>query len=217
MRVRPAEVDDVHSEWMHLSRLVVESCTQMSDTGATAKPRPYEAWDRAMRRGTEASADATQCLAKQVATALGVTTARGHKVSAIAEAIGENTEEKTIARRLAKLDVTTGEAHKVGHARYEPEPEPEPVWALRAGRTMEVMAEVFNGAKHGTGPLGVLKERKRPRCARTSTRLPAESARKQQSGPIWKPEEEAKARPHGNSTDSTERFEVEREEALREN
>ena len=39
----------------------VESCTQMSDTGATAKPRPCdEAWDRAMRRGTEASADATQ-------------------------------------------------------------------------------------------------------------------------------------------------------------
>ena len=148
-----------------------------------------------------------------MATTLGVTTARGHEVSATAEAISEKTDEKTIARRLAKLDVTTGEAHKVGHPRYEPGP--EPVWALRAGRTMEVMAKVINRAKHGTGPFGVREEPKRPRCARTSTRLPAESARKQQSRPIWKPEEEARARPHGNSTDATERFE--REEALREN
>ena len=152
------DAGDMEHEFKHIIRALGAANSAMTEDGGREQELYESDWNAAMSAGTEASSDAAELLAKQIATSLGITPKYGHKVDAIARQIYEETPDakfRQIAERIKALNEHTREAHNGGYARYLAEP--ETVWGLRTERTMKVLAELIEGAREGRGAFAILK------------------------------------------------------------
>ena len=153
-RERPATAQGMQNELENMVGKLAYACESMC-AGKDPTQIKWRAWRNRMSRGTEASADAAELLAKHVAAGLGITLRKKHSVGGIANAIRDEAGERTIGAKIRDLDYRT-KRHMTPDTKSMPA-EPEPVWAYRAERTMQTLAEVVEGARHGTGPFATLK------------------------------------------------------------